>query len=164
MPVAGPLGWLLCEKLMFGRRKKKKKRSLFKRKGFWIFTIICLTTVGMGSYYVDKELQPYRDIAQEYDLALIPVVEQPSFILDRKGRELGRIFVQNRHNIPLEEVPPVFVNAVLAQEDQRFYDHAGVDWVGVGRAAYLNYKSGRRTQGAGNADNAVGSKCLQPSQ
>jgi penicillin-binding protein 1A len=134
---------------MFGRRKKKKKRSLFKRKGFWIFTIFCLTIVGMGSYYVDKELQPYRDIAQEYDLALIPVVEQPSFILDRKGRELGRIFVQNRHNIPLEEVPPVFLNAVLAQEDQRFYDHAGVDWVGVGRAAYFNYKSGRRTQGAG---------------
>jgi len=134
---------------MFGRKKKKKKRSLFKRKGFWIFTLICLTMVGIGGYYVDKELQPYRDIANEYDLALIPVVEQPSFILDRKGRELGRIFVQNRHNIPLEEVPPVFVNAVLAQEDQRFYDHAGVDWVGVGRAAYLNYQSGRQTQGAG---------------
>ena len=122
---------------------------MFKRKGFWVFTTFCLMIVGIGSYYVDKELQPYRDIAEEYDLALIPVVEQPSFILDRKGRELGRIFVQNRHNIPLEDVPLVFLNAVLAQEDQRFYDHEGVDWVGVGRAAYLNYKSGRRTQGAG---------------
>ncbi len=122
---------------------------MFKRKGFWLFTIFCLTIVGVGGYYVDQRLQPYREIANAYDLALIPVVEQPSFILDRKGRELGRIFVQNRHNIPLEEVPPVFVNAVLAQEDQRYYEHAGVDWIGVARAAYLNFQSGRRTQGAG---------------
>ena len=61
----------VMRKLMFGRKKKRKKRSLFKRKGFWVFTTLCLMIVGIGSYYVDKELQPYRDIAEEYDLALI---------------------------------------------------------------------------------------------
>ncbi|MDA7790135.1 transglycosylase domain-containing protein [Akkermansiaceae bacterium] len=85
----------------------------------------------------------------EYNLERVGEKEEMSFIHDRGGVEIGTMFVENRFSLPLEEIPPVFVDAVLAQEDQRFYTHDGVDWVGVARAAWLNFQSGSITQGAG---------------
>jgi penicillin-binding protein 1A len=45
-------------------------------------------------------------------------------------------------------VPEVFIDALRAGEDQRYYTHDGVDYVGIVRAAYLNWKAGETTQGA----------------
>ena len=100
-------------------------------------------------FVVKIMLEPYEDIANDYDLERVGEKEEMSFIHDRSGHELGTMFVENRFSIPLNDIPLFFVNAVLAQEDQRFYDHNGVDWTGVARAAYLNAKSGSVTQGAG---------------
>jgi len=121
----------------------------FKRKGFKIFCLVCLVLVVVGFIAANLFLDSYRDIANEYDLKRVGEKEEMSFIHDRSGHEIGTMFVENRFSIPLSDIPPVFVNAVLAQEDQRFYEHNGVDWVGVGRAVYLNVKSGDITQGAG---------------
>jgi len=135
---------------MYSRKnRKKQKRWFFKRKGFWIFCLICLILAGIGGFHANKELDPYRETASKYDLKRVGEKEEMSFIHDRSGTEIGTMFVENRFSIPLENIPEVFVNAVLAQEDQRFYDHNGVDWVGVVRAAYLNAKSGGVNQGAG---------------
>ncbi|YCM44356.1 transglycosylase domain-containing protein [Verrucomicrobiaceae bacterium 227] len=135
---------------MYSRKNKKKhRRWFFKRKGFWIFTLICLILAGIGGIYANKELDPYRETASKYDLQRVGEKEEMSFIHDRSGTEIGTMFVENRFSMPLEDIPEVFVNAVLAQEDQRFYQHDGVDWVGVARAAYLNLKSGGVNQGAG---------------
>lgn len=134
---------------MFEMKNKRSRRWFFKRKGFWIFCLVCLILAGVAAFIVNKKLDPYRDIAASYDLKLVGEKEEMSFIHDRGGVEIGTMFVENRFSIPLEEIPPVFVDAVLAQEDQRFYDHNGVDWQGVGRAAWLNLKSGSITQGAG---------------
>ncbi|MDB4388075.1 transglycosylase domain-containing protein [Akkermansiaceae bacterium] len=128
---------------------RKKKRRFYKRKGFLIFCLVCLVIGGIALVVVDKKLDPYRDIANAYELERIGEVEEASLILDRKGREIGRVFVENRSKIPLSEIPPVFIDAMIAQEDQRFFKHDGVDWIGVGRAVYLNAKSGGITQGAG---------------
>lgn len=105
---------------------------------------------------LDQELDPYREIANNYELARIGEVEVPSLIMDRKGREIGRMFVENRSKIPLDKIPPVFIDAMIAQEDQRFYEHDGVDRIGVVRAAYLNAKSGGVTQGAGTVTMQLG--------
>ena len=134
---------------MFGNKNKPRKPRFYKRKGFWIFGFVCLVIAGITLAVIDHKLDPYRDIANAYELERIGEVEVPSLILDRKGREIGRMFVENRSKIPLDKIPPIFIDAMLAQEDQRFYEHDGVDWVGVGRAAYLNAKSGGVTQGAG---------------
>ena len=134
---------------MFEMKNKRARRWFFKRKGFWIFCLFCLILAGVGAYKGNQKLDPYREIAKTYDLKLVGEKEEMSFIHDRGGTEIGAMFVENRFSLPLDEIPPVFVNAVLAQEDQRFYDHNGVDWVGVARAAWLNAQSGSITQGAG---------------
>ncbi len=90
-----------------------------------------------------------RSIAQRaatYDLDRINDLEEPSIILDRNGKEIGRIFVQNRSVIPIKEVPEVFINALQAGEDSRFFSHHGVDYIGVMRA--FKYISQGSSQGA----------------
>lgn len=141
---------------MFINTNKPRKPRFYKRKGFWIFGVLCLVIAGIALAVIDSKLDPYREIANTYELERIGEVEVPSIIMDRKGREIGRMFVENRSKIPLDKVPPVFIDAMIAQEDQRFYEHDGVDWVGVARAAYLNVKSGGVTQGAGTVTMQLG--------
>jgi len=143
-------------------RKKNPSRWFFKRKGFWLTLVILgLLAGGTAWIFVEGYTREYRERAATYDLERINDVEEPSIILDRNGKEIGRIFVQNRSVIPIEGVPEVFINALQAGEDSRFFSHHGVDYIGVIRAGILNAKGGN--QGASTitqqlARNAYGLK------
>ena len=100
---------------------------------------------GAGVYFYCK---PSYELAKTFDLGKIDDLEVASVILDRNGEELGRIFVQNRQPISIEKVSENFINALLAAEDSRFFEHKGVDYLGIVRAAFLNFKAGEFTQGA----------------
>ena len=73
-----------------------------------------------------------------YDLKQINDLEVPSLILDRNGKEIGRIFVQNRSIMAIADVPDLFIKALCAGEDSRFKSHSGVDYIGIIRALKLN--------------------------
>ena len=85
--------------------------------------------------------------SKRYDLALIHAMPERSVILDRHGRELGRMHGEKRSVVPLEEVSGHFKKAILAREDERFYWHPGFDPIGMARAAVMNFGSDKR-QGA----------------
>lgn len=55
---------------------------------------------------------------------------------------------QNRENVPLSEICDYLQKAVIAVEDQRFYQHRGVDWLGIARAFWTNVIKGEVVQGA----------------
>ncbi len=93
---------------------------------------------------MDGYTREYRERAKTYDLDRINDLEEPSIILDRNGKEIGRIFVQNRSVIPIEQVPEIFIKALRAGEDSRFLSHHGVDYIGVGRAVILNVQGGNQ--------------------
>lgn len=103
-----------------------------------------MTGLGMIFFYA----KPSKELAETFDMAEIDDLEVASLILDRNGEEIGRIFVQNRQPISIDEVSPNFVQALMAAEDARFYVHDGVDYVGILRAIWLNIKAGEVTQGA----------------
>jgi membrane peptidoglycan carboxypeptidase len=90
----------------------------------------------------------FESRAAEFDLAELDHMEAASIIYDREGRELGKIFLQNRHPVALDMVAPMMVNAVIAAEDNNFATHGGVDYMGVLRAALANYRRGKISQGA----------------
>ncbi|MCL4103592.1 UNVERIFIED_CONTAM: hypothetical protein GTU68_059671 [Idotea baltica] len=75
-------------------------------------------------------------------------LEVASKIFDRNGKELGRIYVQNRQPIPFESVSKNFTNALLAAEDSRFYSHNGIDPKGLLRVLFQAIKTGEVNQGA----------------
>jgi penicillin-binding protein 1A len=72
----------------------------------------------------------------------------PLRIYTAEGMLIGEFGEERRAVVSIEEVPPQLKNAILAAEDERFYQHAGIDYLGVMRAAYANLVAGGRRQGA----------------
>jgi penicillin-binding protein 1A len=60
---------------------------------------------------------------------------------------IGEYGEEHRNVLRFDEIPPVMRQAVLAAEDDRFYSHGGVDWMGVARAVLTNLVKGSKTQG-----------------
>ena len=90
----------------------------------------------------------FMTLAGQYDLSRLERMESASLIYDRKGDQMGKIFIQNRDPVPYEKISPWLVKAVVAAEDQRFWEHTGVDYWGIVRAAQANWTAGRIRQGA----------------
>ena len=72
----------------------------------------------------------------------------PLRIYTQEGTLLGEYGEERRALIRIEEVPLLMKQAILAAEDDRFYEHGGVDYAGVIRAAASNFTSGGTKQGA----------------
>src|SRR5687767_10953801 len=72
----------------------------------------------------------------------------PLRIYTAEGVQIGEFGEERRAVISIRDVPPQLKNAILAAEDERFYEHAGIDYLGVLRAAYTNLIAGGRRQGA----------------
>jgi penicillin-binding protein 1A len=72
----------------------------------------------------------------------------PLRVYTSDGVLIGEFGEERRSVVKIQAVPPVLKNAILAAEDERFYQHTGVDYMGVLRAAYANVAQGGRLQGA----------------
>src|SRR4029434_3823765 len=111
---------------------------------FTAFMIVLIAGIIWGLI----EKQRWETRARAFDYSKMTQMESASIIYDRAGAVMGRIFVQNRDQVPFEEISPHLITAVVAAEDARFYKHHGWDWYGIGRAAVSNFKSKRARQGA----------------
>ena len=67
--------------------------------------------------------------------------------LDRYGNEIGQRGIIQRDSVPLDEMPDHVVNAVLATEDRRFFEHFGIDFLGLFRAMSENVRANSVVQG-----------------
>jgi penicillin-binding protein 1A len=74
---------------------------------------------------------------------------------DVNGEIIGQRGIKQDDAIPLDEIPPSLIKAVLATEDARFFDHFGVDIIGTMRAAARNAKSEGRAQGGSSITQQV---------
>src|SRR5205809_1676770 len=72
----------------------------------------------------------------------------PLRIYTADGTLIGEFGEERRAFVAVAEVPASLKNAIIAAEDERFYQHPGIDYVGVLRAAYTNLAAGGRRQGA----------------
>ena len=72
----------------------------------------------------------------------------PMRIYTAEGALIGEFGEERRSVISIKEVPEQLKHAILAAEDERFYQHTGIDYLGVARAAYANLTQGGRRQGA----------------
>jgi len=125
-----------------------------RRKGrlwrwFVLFPALAVIAAGgVGAILFLLVRAEFVQMAKQFDLARLERMESASLIYDRKGGLMGKIFIQNRDPVPYDKLPQLLVQAVVSTEDQRFWDHGGVDYLGVARAAIANWTSGRIRQGA----------------
>ena len=106
-------------------------------------------------------VRPLRQQAETYDLDDLLKIDRASVIYDRKGDELGRLYVLNRTPVKIEKVPGVFIQSLTAEEDARFFRHGGVDYIGIARAIWLNYKAGSENQGASTITQQLARDCFK---
>jgi penicillin-binding protein 1A len=99
-------------------------------------------TVFLSSVVLDLEAQ-----ANSFDLTKLDQMESASVILDRNGKIFGQIYVENRETVPYEKLAPDLINAVIAVEDAKFYEHHGYDPMGIIRSALKNLTAGHVRQG-----------------
>lgn len=126
-------------------------KALFWRWFKWL-SLTGLFCAVIGVLVVLMFLAPYYKRARSHDLSKLDTklfpVPQASVVVDSEGRELGRIFIENREWVDYDQLPQVFIDALVSAEDQRFWEHKGVDTVGVIRAVLLNLKDREANSGA----------------
>jgi penicillin-binding protein 1A len=106
--------------------------------------VAMLITIGATVWFVASILSavPDRDA-----LRGIGTMAQATTLLDAKNQHAFTIFREQRIDVPLSRISKQLIQAILAIEDQRFYDHSGVDVVRVVGAALNNVLEGRFAQG-----------------
>src|SRR5438094_9793145 len=90
----------------------------------------------------------YGTWAQTFDMKNVGEMPERNTVYDVDGKIYSRLAGANRIKVSLSEVSPYFINAVLAREDARFYEHKGVDWRGILRALARDIVSGSAKEGA----------------
>ena len=77
----------------------------------------------------------------------VGTMAQATLLVDRQGKPAFTIYREQRIDVPLSRISKYLVRALIAVEDQRFYEHGGVDFVRVAGAALINLRQGRAAQG-----------------
>jgi len=128
-------------------RARKQKASLTRRKitvALLVAAVVfAIASVGGGAAIVAASwLQdlPDHTVPGAFDTS------QPTEVYAADGTLLARFFMENRESIPLDRMSPFVLKAIVAVEDERFYQHKGVDPYGIARSV-VKTASGSR-QGA----------------
>ncbi len=113
--------------------------SFFKNL-FYVLLLILITSIVGIIYYIEFEL-PDIDALNTVQLQV------PLQIFSHDGKLIAAYGEKRRIPIPFEQIPQPLINAVLATEDQRYFQHPGIDIPGLMRASLLLIATGRKEQG-----------------
>jgi penicillin-binding protein 1A len=133
------------------RRLNKLERFSVTKRYLVLISRICVVVAGIFVALAFANVCAYvylrpalPDVASLRDVQL----QVPLRIYTRDGRLIAAIGDQRRIPVRYEQLPKRLIQAFLATEDDRFFQHHGVDWQGILRAAVANLKAGGIRQGA----------------
>jgi penicillin-binding protein 1A len=122
-----------------GKGKRKRRTALFL--GGFLVVVLAVIASGVGA------VAAFRSNCDLKDLKAVQIGSN-SFVFAANGVLLGSIPAErNRTPIPLWRVSPWMRKATVAIEDHRFYEHGGVDYEGIARAAWKDLRAGHVVQG-----------------
>ena len=109
-------------------RKKKVQRKILKTVLIIVLALGIIGVLGVGGFmaYVIKS-------APEFNPSLLNE-KQSTILYDSNGEEFAKMGSEKRENIEYEDLPEIFIDALIATEDSRFYQHNGVDIARFGKA------------------------------
>src|SRR5438876_3753356 len=123
------------------RSGRKSVTRLF-RYGWKITLLAAVAAVGLAVFLF------YGAWAQTFDMKKVGEMPERNTVFDVDGKIYSRLAGANRLKVSLSEVSPLFIAAVLAREDTRFYQHGGIDWRGILRALAHDILSRSAKEGA----------------
>ena len=105
-------------------------RAWYARPWFYLPLALVVVVLVAGLLAFIPTAVSLRQQAAALDLSHLEKMESASVILDRNNKIFGQIYVENRETVPYDQLPPNLVNAIIATEDNKFYQHHGYDLLG----------------------------------
>lgn len=128
-------------------RQARRHHLIFLLKiALAMFLILCFASFAIGIGFVRGAI----DAAPSLDILDVQPQGYASQIYDADGNLMQTLVMEgsNREEVSFDQLPADLVNAFIAIEDSRFYEHNGIDLKGILRAAYVGITSGRFSEGA----------------
>lgn len=140
----------MSENIQRKRINKNRQRHNGEINGWRLAFIIILVTIIIGIGIGTGMAYSYIKDAPPLNMENFQYIE-PSAILDVND-EFYQEFQgkEKRKNVSIEKIPDIVQKAFISIEDERFYDHAGVDIMGIGQAALQGIKAGDLTAAGGS--------------
>src|SRR5690606_19934382 len=146
------------------QRKRKRRKSILLSVLGWLFAAGVVAFVagsavaGYLLWSYSQDLPSYEKLA-EYEP---PVMTR---IHAHDGRLIAEFARERRIFVPINTIPKLVIHAFLSAEDKRFYEHGGLDFVGIARAVIKNIQNpGRRPEGASTITQQVAKNFLLSSE
>jgi penicillin-binding protein 1A len=108
------------------------------------FLLFALLPMALGTWGI---LTMFTGLPDETAIGRMGEMDQATAVYDASDRLVFTIYKERRMEVPLEKVSPNLIQAMLAIEDQRFYQHRGFDLVRIASAVLVNVRRGYRAQG-----------------
>ncbi|MBP1083722.1 transglycosylase domain-containing protein [Bacillus capparidis] len=99
---------------------------------FVLALVVYLIILLLGNYVIDEKKL---------------VMNASTKIVDNHGEQVDELFVENRDPVSFDDIPDHVANAFIAVEDQRFYEHPGIDVKSISRALYRDMIAGGKVEG-----------------
>jgi penicillin-binding protein 1A len=137
---------------------EKAKKQSFKKYVIWFWIIFAGPIVGILLIVLGIRL--FADLPDTEELQN-PKTLLATEIYSSDLKVLGKFYTENRTNVKFKDISPNVVNALIATEDARFFDHSGVDVRALGRAVY-GALTGSSASGGGSTISQQLAKMLFP--
>lgn len=128
--------------LIKGQFKKAKSYNWYQKILFYIGVV--LVSIFLFAFIIDINLFWLFGRSPRISDLMNPNMNVASELYSQDGQLIGKYFVENRTPVGYKDLPPALVNALVATEDARFYDHIGVDFRGTVSALYSTARGDRR--------------------
>ena len=112
-----------------------------------IIAVVLISIFAVGGVAVGAYMGIIDSVAHLTDIDYSPVGEV-SVVYDMFGNEIGRFIDTNRENVTIDDIPQHMQDAIVAIEDQRFFEHNGVDIRGTLRAIWVSLTTSRSEGGS----------------
>jgi penicillin-binding protein 1A len=126
-----------------------------RRRRTWLTVVMWLAIVGLVGAAIASATVAFTFwmYGRDPNLPRIEKLEdyhpkQVTTILDHNDQRIGEIYSERRTFVPYEKIPPIVVDSFIAAEDNNYWEHSGIDYVGMARAFFANIRAGKKTQGA----------------
>lgn len=108
---------------------RKERLAVYQRVSKWMWRVAIAAVIGIGLFFFVLSFQ---------NLPTFEELENPksnlaSEIYGANNEVIGRYYIENRIPVPYDSLSPHLVKALIATEDERFYEHCGIDWEAIAR-------------------------------
>lgn len=147
--------------------KPARKTRIWRAVKTWtkrlaIATAVLAVAALVGGWLLVRHYEEGLPSVAELEKGYRP--SQVTRVLARDGTTLAEIFTERRTVVKIEDLPRHVKLAVLAAEDASFYEHEGINWLGIARAMVVNLRAGRTRQGGSTITQQVVKNILLETQ